>query len=205
MQSKIYLICNERKIIKKMKTIFSKSFAILSLIVLAAFTTTETKKVDTNKSIINWVGHKVTGQHEGTITLQEGTLEFNANQLTGGNFVMDMTTINTTDLQGVYKNKLDGHLKADDFFGVETYKTASLIFTSVTKNGETYSVTGDLTIKNITNEITFELAVSENTASTTFQVDRTKYGIKYGSASFFDGLKDKAIYNEFDLTVSLKF
>ena len=75
----------------------------------------------------------------------------------------------------------------------------------MTKNGETYSVTGDLTIKNITNEITFELAVAENTASTTFQVDRTKYGIKYGSASFFDGLKDKAIYNEFDLTVSLKF
>ena len=205
MQSKIYLICNERKIIKKMKTIFSKSFAILSLIVLAAFTTTETKKVDTNKSIINWVGHKVTGQHEGTITLQQGALEFNANQLIGGNFVMDMTSINTTDLEGEYKNKLDGHLKADDFFGVETHKTAALVFTSVTKNGETYRVVGDLTIKDITNEITFELAVSENTASTTLQVDRTKYGIKYGSASFFDGLKDKAIYNEFDLTVSLKF
>jgi polyisoprenoid-binding protein YceI len=188
-----------------MKTILLKSTAVLLLIMSVAFTSTETKIVDITKSSIKWVGHKVTGQHEGTITLQEGTLEFNANQLTGGNFVMDMTTINTTDLQGEYKNKLDGHLKADDFFGVETYKTASLIFTSVTKNGETYSVTGDLTIKNITNEITFELAVSENTASTTFQVDRTKYGIKYGSASFFDGLKDKAIYNEFDLTVSLKF
>ena len=188
-----------------MKTIILKSAVVLLLIISVAFTTTETKIVDITKSSIQWVGHKVTGQHEGTITLQEGTLEFNANQLTGGNFVMDMTTINTTDLQGEYKNKLDGHLKADDFFGVETYKTASLIFTSVTKNGETYSVTGDLTIKNITNEITFELAVSENAASTTFQVDRTKYGIKYGSASFFDGLKDKAIYNEFDLTVSLKF
>ena len=195
----------KQKSIKKMKTILLKSAAVLSLIISVAFTTTETKPVDTSKSSVKWVGHKVTGQHEGTITLQEGTLEFNANQLTGGNFVMDMTTINTTDLQGEYKNKLDGHLKADDFFGVETYKTASLIFTSVTKNGETYIVTGDLTIKNITNEITFELAVSENAASTTFQVDRTKYGIKYGSASFFDGLKDKAIYNEFDLTVSLKF
>ena len=166
-----------------MKTIILKSAAVLLLIISVAFTTTETKIVDITKSSIQWVGHKVTGQHEGTITLQEGTLEFNANQLKGGNFVMDMTTINTTDLQGVYKNKLDGHLKADDFFGVETYKTASLIFTSVTKNGETYSVTGDLTIKNITNEITFELAVAENTASTTFQVDRTKYGIKYGSES----------------------
>ena len=188
-----------------MKNILLKSTAILSILLFVAFTTTETKIVDTKESIINWVGHKVTGQHEGTITLQQGSLEFDANQLTGGNFVMDMTTINTTDLEGEYKNKLDGHLKADDFFGVENHKTASLVFNSVTKNGETYSVVGDLTIKNITNEISFELAVSENTASTTFQVDRTKYGIKYGSASFFDGLKDKAIYNEFDLTVSLKF
>ena len=188
-----------------MKNILLKSTAILSILLFAAFSTTETKTVNTKESIINWVGHKVTGQHEGTITLQEGTLEFNADQLTGGNFVMDMTTINTTDLEGEYKNKLDGHLKADDFFGVENHKTASLVFKSVTKNGESYSVVGDLTIKGITNEITFELAVSKNTATTSFQVDRTKFGIKYGSASFFDGLKDKAIYNEFDLTVSLKF
>ena len=62
-----------------------------------------------------------------------------------------------------------------------------------------------LTIKGITNKIAFDLEVSENKATTSFKIDRTKYGIKYGSASFLDGLKDKAIYNEFDLTVSLKF
>ena len=118
---------------------------------------------------------------------------------------MDMTSINTTDIQGDYKKKLDGHLKADDFFGVEKHKKATLVFKSVTKNETNYSVVGDLTIKGITNKVSFELAVSENTATTTFQIDRTKFGIKYGSASFFDGLKDKAIYNEFDLKVSLKF
>ena len=118
---------------------------------------------------------------------------------------MDMTSINTTDLEGDYKNKLDGHLKADDFFGVKNHQKATLVFTSVTKNETNYAVVGDLTIKGITNKITFDLTVSDNTATTTFQVDRTKFGIKYGSASFFDGLKDKAIYNEFDLKVSLKF
>ena len=65
-----------------MKTILLKSAAVLLLIISVAFTTTETKIVDITKSSIQWVGHKVTGQHEGTITLQEGTLEFNANQLT---------------------------------------------------------------------------------------------------------------------------
>ena len=190
---------------RDMKNTILKSTALLFVLLLTAFTATETKQVDTDQSIINWVGHKVTGQHEGTISLQEGVLEFNEDQLTGGNFVMDMTSINTTDLEGDYKKKLDGHLKADDFFGVKNHQKATLVFTSVTKNETNYAVVGDLTIKGITNKITFDLTVSDNTATTTFQVDRTKFGIKYGSASFFDGLKDKAIYNEFDLKVSLKF
>jgi polyisoprenoid-binding protein YceI len=188
-----------------MKNTILKSPVLLFALMLTAFTSVEKKQVDTDQSIINWVGYKVTGQHEGTITLQQGSLEFNKGQLTGGNFVMDMTSINTTDIQGDYKKKLDGHLKADDFFGVEKHKKATLVFKSVTKNETNYSVVGDLTIKGITNKVSFELAVSENTATTTFQIDRTKFGIKYGSASFFDGLKDKAIYNEFDLKVSLKF
>ena len=145
------------------------------------------------------------GQHEGTISLREGALEFDKKQLTGGSFVMDMTSINTTDLEGDYKNKLDGHLKANDFFGVEKHPKATLVFTSVTKNETNYSVVGDLTIKGITNKIAFDLEISGNTATTSLKVDRTKYGIKYGSASFFDDLKDKAIYDEFDLKVSLKF
>jgi polyisoprenoid-binding protein YceI len=188
-----------------MKNTTSKLFALLFVLSLTAFTATEKKQVDTDRSIINWVGYKVTGQHEGTITLREGTLEFNGDQLTGGNFVMDMTSINTTDLEGDYKKKLDGHLKANDFFGVQKYHKATLVFNSVTKNETSYAVVGDLTIKGITNKITFDLNVSDDTATTTFQIDRTKFGIKYGSASFFDGLKDKAIYNEFDLKVSLKF
>ena len=105
-----------------MKNTISKLFALLFVLALTAFTATEKKQVDTEQSIINWVGYKVTGQHEGTITLREGTLEFNGDQLTGGNFVMDMTSINTTDLEGDYKNKLDGHLKANDFFGVKNIK-----------------------------------------------------------------------------------
>jgi len=188
-----------------MKNTILKSTVLLFAVTLTAFTTLDKKQVNTDQSVINWIGYKVTGQHEGTITLREGVLEFKNDQLTGGNFVMDMTSINTTDLEGDYKNKLDGHLKANDFFGVKKYPKATLVFTSVTKNETNYSVVGDLTIKGITNKIAFDLEVSENTATTSLKIDRTKYGIKYGSASFFDGLKDKAIYDEFDLKVNLKF
>jgi polyisoprenoid-binding protein YceI len=66
-------------------------------------------------------------------------------------------------------------------------------------------VAADLTIKGITNRVTFKMEVSENSAIANLKIDRTKFDIKYGSASFFDGLKDRAIYDEFDLNVNLSF
>jgi polyisoprenoid-binding protein YceI len=118
---------------------------------------------------------------------------------------MDMTTINTTDIEGDYKAKLDGHLKSNDFFGVKKYNTASLEFISVKGNGTNYNVKGVLIIKGIKDQIEFKMQVSENSATAKLKIDRTKFDIKYGSASFFDGLKDRAIYDEFDLNVNLKF
>ena len=49
------------------------------------------------------------------------------------------------------------------------------------------------------------MQVLENSAIADLKIDRTKYDIKYGSASFFDDLKDRAIYDEFDLNVNLSF
>lgn len=115
-----------------------------------------------------------------------------------------MTSINTTDLKGEWKDKLDGHLKADDFFGVEKFKTATLVFKNIsTKNKNNYTVTADLTIKGITKPVTFDLVVNGTTASANVKIDRTKYDIKYGSGSFFSDLGDKTINDEFELKVNL--
>ena len=95
-------------------------------------------------------------------------------------------------------------LKSDDFFGTATYETASLVFTSVKATGKNaYAVTGDLTIKDKTNPVEFTISIYGNKATASLKIDRTKYGVRYGSASFFDGLKDKAIYDEFDLVTDL--
>ena len=181
-----------------------KSIA-LALVALASFTVNaQTKKIDVAKSGIVWTGKKVTGSHTGTINLQSGSLVFKKNLIKGGTFVVDMTTISTTDLTGKGKESLDGHLKADDFFGVENFKTATLTFTNIsTKNKNNYTITADLTIKGITKSVTFDLVVSGNTATATVKVDRTKYGIKYGSGSFFSDLGDKTISDEFELEVKL--
>lgn len=182
-----------------------KSVLILAVAVATASLTGE-KKVNVEDSKITWKGHKVTGEHEGTIKLQEGTLQFDSNNtLTGGTFVMDMSTLTVTDLEGDMKGKLEGHLKSDDFFGTEKHATSKLVITKVDGKDGSYKVTGDLTIKGSTNPITFDMKVVENTAIASLKIDRTKYNIKYGSASFFDGLKNKAIYDNFDLNVNLVF
>jgi polyisoprenoid-binding protein YceI len=173
---------------------------------LMSFTALKEKIVNIDESTITWTGKKVTGQHEGTIALKSGILKFNGKTLTGGTFVIDMASIANTDMQGGGKGKLEGHLKSDDFFGVEKHPTATLeITTAEMQSNNNYAITGSLSIKGITNPIAFNMSVEKNTATALVKIDRTNYNIKYGSASFFDGLKDKAIYNDFDLNVTLKF
>ena len=184
-----------------------KSIALALVVALGTLSASaQTKKVDASKSTINWVGKKVTGQHEGTINLKEGALVFKGKKLKGGNFTVDMTTISATDVTGKSKAGLDGHLKADDFFGVEKFPTSKLVFKTIAEKGnDTYTVTADLTIKDKTNPVTFDIVVKGNTATTSFKIDRTKYGIEYNSGSIFSSIGDKAINDEFDLTVSLQF
>ena len=183
-----------------------KSIALALVAFVSFAVNAQTKKVDISKSTINWVGKKVTGAHEGTIALKEGALVFKGKKVVNGNFTVDMTTINTTDLDGKGKANLDGHLKSDDFFGVEKFPTAKLVFKTIGEKGKgVYAVTADLTIKGITHPIKFDLTVAKNTAETTLKVDRTKYDIKYGSGSFFSDLGDKTINDEFELTVKLAF
>lgn len=188
-----------------------RNFKTIAIALLVAFSTAtftaQTKKVNVEKSKISWVGKKVTGQHEGTVNLKDGNLVFKGKKLIGGKFTVDMNSISATDLtadQG--KAKLDGHLKSPDFFGTEKYPTATLVFKKISNEKKgVYTVTADLTIKETTNPITFDVTVDQNTASTKFSVDRTKFDIKYGSGSFFDNLGDKAISDKFDVTVLLQF
>jgi len=166
----------------------------------------EVKQVKTTESTVTWKGYKVTGSHHGTIAIKEGSLVFDGDKLTGGEFVVDMPTLVSNDLQGEYKGKLERHLKSDDFFGVEAHPTSKLEFTNVKSTGKnSYEVIGNLTVKGKTNPVTFDISIYGNKATATMKVDRSLYDVKYGSGSFFDNLGDKTIYDEFDLVVDLVF
>lgn len=187
-----------------MKNLKSIALAFVALATLSV--TAQTKKIDASKSTIEWVGKKVTGQHNGTVNFKDGAVVLKGNKLVGGSFTVDMTSLTATDLSGEYQGKLNGHLKADDFFGTDKFPTATLVIKKIgAKSANVYTATADLTIKGITQPVTFDMTVNGNTATTTFNVDRTKYGIKYNSKSFFESIGDKAIYDEFELKVTLKF
>jgi len=182
--------------------------ALIIATITFAFTTIEDgkKEVKVETSSVTWKGYKVTGSHMGNIALKQGSLEFKDGKLVGGEFTIDMATIENTDMEGEYKTKLEGHLKSDDFFGVTTYPTAKLVFKKVKSTGKnSYKVTGDLTIKNKMNPVTFDMSVYGNKATANVKIDRTEFDVRYGSTSFFDDLQDKAIYDEFDLITDLEF
>lgn len=174
--------------------------------------------VDVNQSKLLWIGKKVTGQHNGDVKISKGNLTFDGNTLKSGNFTIDMNTINALDVSGGEKASLDGHLKGleedetDHFFNVKKYPTATFELTKATKlmnNPEgNYVINGNLTIKGITKQISFKANVENmgNSVKVTtpeFAVNRTDYGIRYGSAKFFDNLKNKAINDDMYFSVNM--
>ncbi|MBK6905252.1 MAG: YceI family protein [Saprospirales bacterium] len=168
----------------------------------------ETYKVNLASSKFAWRGYKVTGQHHGVISLTSGSLQFQDGKLTGGQFVADMNTIDVLDMTGEYGDKLEGHLKSDDFFGAATYPNATLTFTKVTFLGDNeYDISADLKIKGNTGKLQFKATViqagNQILADAAVKIDRSKYDVRYGSSTFFGDMGDKAIYDEFDLTISL--
>jgi len=168
-----------------------------------------TFKLDPAASKITWTAKKVTGSHTGDIKFSNGTLSADDKGLKAGTFTVDMKTITCTDIADAETNgKLLGHLNSPDFFDTEKNPASTFAITKVAKvKGNTYNVTGDLTIKGTKSSVTFpaevKMSAKNATATGKITIDRTKYDIKYGSGKFFEGLGDKMINDEFVLDLVL--
>lgn len=198
------------KIFKSLFTVAIAGLVSISAMADKGKKSPQTLKVDTQTSTFNWVGKKITGEHNGTMNIQNGALVVDGDKLTGGDFTIDINSIKVLDVKDEgYNAKLVGHLKAPDFFDAAKYPTAAFKITkATTKGGTNYDITGNLTINGVTQAITFPAIVSINkngtaSASAKFEVDRTKFGSKYASKSFFDAIGDKAIYDNFTVEVKL--
>lgn len=172
-------------------------------------------KVDTSNSMINWMGSKPAGQHTGTIVIKEGSFAVANGKIDGGEFTIDMNSINVTDLEGDDKAALEGHLKGigekekeDHFFNVNKFPTSNFKILNVEEQNGTYFVKGALTMKDITKEINFpaKITVSENEVtlvSEPFKINRTNWGVNYASKSIFDDLKDKFVDDDMEIQVKV--
>ena len=190
------------------------AFAAIGLgSLIMAFTPADEKETLTIKpaaSTIQWHAEKITGSHEGTVTLKSGNIVIERNAVVGGHFIIGMSTIKVTDISGNGAAKLEGHLNSADFFNTKEFSSAEFkIEKVVNKKTEEFNseVSGTLTIKGISHPITFpakvEVMDGKFAAYGEMKIDRTKYDVKYGSANFFDNIGDKAIYDEFTLKVSI--
>ena len=161
--------------------------------------------VNTTKSQIKWTGKKIGGTHYGGIELIKGELVVDGDQIANGNFVMDMTTISNADVESEeYNQKFVGHLKSEDFFYVEKYPESTLeIKKSSPFKDNQARVSADLTIKGITEQISFDVVREGSIYTALIEVDRAKYDVRYGSKSFFNDIGDKAIDDIFTMEVTL--
>jgi polyisoprenoid-binding protein YceI len=199
----IHIFVLNLKFTKMKKILLSITTLAISCLTVSAHNHGE-KKINTKVSSVEWIGKKVTGQHEGTIAIKEGNLSFHDGNLDKGTIVIDMASIAVTDLEGEWADKLKGHLESEDFFNVAKHTSATFTIKKVTAEGNGKSkVSGDLTIKGITHPIEFtstnEMKDGKFAAFAEVNIDRTLYDIKYGSGKFFEGLGDKMISDEFTI------
>jgi len=164
--------------------------------------------LDTQQSQVLWIGSKVVGKHDGTIHLKEGKVYMKDGELIGGKVVIDMTTIVVLDIKDEGTNAtLKQHLESDDFFSTATYPTAMFEIAQVEKEDELHKITGNLTIKDITHAITFQTSIAKQDgkyiANADFDIDRTRWDIRYGSGKFFDKLGDNMIHDLFNIRLQL--
>lgn len=186
-------------------------FFLFFAIALASIAGSKDKKItlNTTASTLKWHAKKVTGEHYGKVPFVNGAFIVNGTTLKGGDFEINVDGLTVEDIKDERGNsRLTAHLKNNDFFATDQHPKAKFVITSAKKTkADSYDIQGDLTIKGITNKISFPATVKVDKsgvkASAVMKVDRTKYDIKYRSGNFFQNLGDKAIEDEFTMTVDL--
>jgi polyisoprenoid-binding protein YceI len=159
-------------------------------------------QIDTTASKITWIGTKITGKHTGTVNLKSGSVFVKDGNVVAGKFIADMTSIDNKDLSGEYHEKLNKHLKSEDFFDVVKFPEAVFEISSIEKTDNAFTVKGNLTLKGITHGVTFNADIQSEkgvprVAKAKFNIDRKKWGIVY------PGKPDDLISDTVNLAIEL--
>ena len=168
-----------------------------------------------DQSNIMWTGSKPTGKHTGTISIENGTMSVKEGIVESGTFLIDMNSIKATDMDAEGNANLEAHLKGlaedkkNDFFNVADYPTATFTVTGNKQQDGVNHLEGNLTLKGVKKNVSFPYTVTADGDMATFKseaftIDRTDWGIKYGSGTFFDDLGDKTIDDDMVIQFEIK-
>lgn len=166
--------------------------------------------VDTTSSVINWKGSNPTGTNSGTLKLKSGKFSVMDTEIESGSFIINMKSLQVTNLTGNNKTKLEDHLKGTtqgkegDFFNTKKYPEAKFEVTGFSDENGQPILQGNLTIKETTNNISIPVEVNKTMSGLTlkgknFTIDRTNWKVNYGSKSVFAGLGDNFIFDDIEL------
>jgi polyisoprenoid-binding protein YceI len=150
---------------------------------------------DQKKSSLKWTGTKVTGKHFGSLKFKSADVSLSKGSLKSAKLIVDMNSIDVTDLTGKWKGKFLAHVKSGDFFEVKKHPTSTLMIEKV----DAKKLHGQLTIKGITQPISIPYTLKGKTYTGKMTFNRTKFNMKYKSGNFFKDLGDKVIHD--DVTV----
>jgi len=182
-------------------------FLALAVMAVALGYSQETN-INLETSKLRWEGKEVsTKSHYGGLSFKSGDLKLEGTKVKGGSFIVDMTSLDVQDLSGGGKTRLEGHLRSDDFFSVDSNPEAFLILNTVVSDSNGVQVLqGDLTIKGKTAPVQVEFTeVTASMASAQMVFDRSVYDVRFRSGSFFENLGDKLIYDDIEIQVNLNY
>lgn len=182
-----------------------KNLILLLIIFISYQSFSNERTVNVDKSFVKWTGKEITTKiHYGKLNISSGSITVDDNGVSG-EVNVNMESLVVEDLQGEWGEKLEGHLKSDDFFSVDKFKESSIkTISSSKKSDNSYEVQGVLTIKGISHPITFDLDINGDIINANLTFDRSLYDVRFRSGSFFENLGDKLIVDDIDLEVTLE-
>jgi polyisoprenoid-binding protein YceI len=153
-------------------------------------------QIDTADSKVKFTGHGVGKKHPGNFRVGAGTVAIENNRISGGSFIIMINSLEMDEKGDMFEKKLKPHLLSGDFFDATKFSTAKFEITGVEPydrsskdssvvDGANFNVSGNLTIKDVTRNITFPAKVdldgNKLKGKADFDIDRTQWKLNYGS------------------------
>jgi len=171
--------------------------------------------IDTKESCVQWTGKNLINSHSGEIAIESGHLEIQGGNLVDLELIIDFKSITCSDITNTeVHDTLIQHLESDDFFYTDRFPTGKFQLTGSDTQGSlndgslNLQVEGDLSMRGQTKAISLQATAGVTddlrpVAQASTSIDRTHWGMRYGSGKFFSRLAGHLVNDHIDLQLKI--